>query len=273
MITFKLISGAAVALASSAQVLADSMHPYLDQKHTILLGGFRENVDARVYADADRAGTVGVDLGDLGMDEIDNSWMLEYRYRLGEKWQISAGAFTFRNSGTIAAERDFSFDGVDFKAGVVLDSELQVDTYIVDVLYKVYDSNRAEILVGGGLHIFDLSTEIETRLFVEDESKTGQRGENELMAPLPNLRMQGFYALTPKWALSATLGWLSITYDDYDGSFSYLHARTSYHFTDRFGVSLGYQYIDVDFTRDRERGETGFDASFHGPSLVLSYGF
>ena len=71
----------------------------------------------------------------------------------------------------------------------------------------------------------------------------------------------------------ATLGWLSITYDEYDGNFSYVHARTTYNFTDHFGVSLGYQYVDLDFTRDRDRGETGIEASFDGPSVVLTYGF
>jgi hypothetical protein len=272
MKAIRLIAGAVLVIASSTQVFAEPMHPYLDRKHTVLVGGFRQSVDAEVYADAENRGA-GVDLGDLGMDEVDNSWMLEYRYRLGENWQVSAGAFTFSNSGTIAAERDFSYDGVDFKAGVTIESELQIDTYMVDVLYKVYDSDRAEVLIGGGLHIFDLDTEIETLVSVDGGSRAGQRGESELLAPLPNLRMQGFYALTPKWALSATLGWLSMTYEDYDGSFTYLHARTSYQLTDRFGVSLGYQYIDIDLTRDRERGETGLDASFNGPSVVLSYGF
>ena len=152
-------------------------------------------------------------------------------------------------------------------------AEVQVDTYIADVLYKVYASDRAEILVGAGVHILDISAEIETRVFVEDQDRTSQRGGSDLLAPLPNLRLQGFYALTPKWALSATLGWLSITYDEYDGNFSYVHARTTYNFTDHFGVSLGYQYVDLDFTRDRDRGETGIEASFDGPSVVLTYGF
>lgn len=273
MKAIKVIAGSVLLMASSTQVFAESMHPYLDVKHTFLFGGFRENVNAEIYADSDRLGGADIDLGDLGMDEKDNSWMFEYRYRLGENWQISLGAFTFKNSGTIDAKRDFSYDGVDFKAGVVIDSELQIDTYMADILYKVYSSDRAEVLIGGGLHIIDLSTDIEARLFVDEDSITGQRGESALLAPLPNLRMQGFYALTPKWALSATLGWLSMAYEEYDGGFSYIHARSSYHFTDHFAASLGYQYIDLDFTRDRERGETGLDASFSGPSLVLSYGF
>ena len=73
--------------------------------------------------------------------------------------------------------------------------------------------------------------------------------------------------------LVGTLGWLSLEYEQYDGSFSYIHARTVYRLTEHFGIALGYQFLDMDLTVDRTRGDAGFDIQFNGPSLHLAYSF
>ena len=77
-------------------------------------------------------------------------------------------------SGSRTTSRDFTYDGVEFEAGTNIDTELDVNTYIVDVMYRVYGSDRAEVLVGGGLHIFDFSTEIEARISVGDLERSGK---------------------------------------------------------------------------------------------------
>ena len=46
-----------------------------------------------------------------------------------------------------------------------------------------------------------------------------------------------------------------------------------YRFTERFGVGVGYQYVDVDVTVDKSNGEAGFDIQFQGPTAYLSYSF
>ena len=38
--------------------------------------------------------------------------------------------------------------------------------------------------------------------------------------------------------LSATLGWLSLSYDRYDGDFRYLHLKGEYLVTDALGISF-----------------------------------
>jgi hypothetical protein len=91
---------------------------------------------------------------------------------------------------------------------------------------------------------------------------------------LPNLRFQGFYALNHRWGLILTGGWLSASYDDYDGDFTYLHLRTTYRVTDHFSASLGYQYTSFDLTHEKSRyRETEFDVDMDGPTIVFSYAF
>ncbi len=252
---------------------AESEHPQLSNKHTFIIGGFRESVDGELYAQADGRSKRAIDFGDLDIDDTQSSYMVEYRYRLNEKWLFTVSAYEFDTTGKIEAAREFEYDGVVFEAGASLKTTLKVDTYMLEALYSVYKTDKAEIHVGGGLHLFDFSTTIEARVFVGDQERTGSEGSDDILAPLPNLRAQGFYAFTPKWAVAGAVGWLSANYGDYEGSFIYVHARTTYRITERFGVGLGYQYVDVDLIHNKSNGEAGFDIQFSGPTASLSYSF
>jgi hypothetical protein len=118
-----------------------------------------------------------------------------------------------------------------------------------------------------------IATSFESRVFINDRERVGSRASDDLLAPLPNLRLQGFYAFSSKWALTTSLGWLSFNYDEYEGAFTYLHLRTTYRFSDRFGAALGYQYLDMDFSQNDAEGKVGLEAIFSGPSLHLTYNF
>jgi len=255
------------------QAQAESLHPQLDTKHMFIFGAYQQTFDGNIYANRDILPETKLNVGGLGIDNTETSFMAEYRYRFGKKWLFSFGAYKFDTEGKIEAGRDFNFDGVEFFAGARLDTNVSVDTYIVEALYSVYKSDRAQVLVGGGLHMFDFSVSIKTKVVVGDEELTDSESSDDLLAPLPNLRLQGFYALSPRWALAASIGWLSASYNDYSGSFSYLFARTTYRFTERFGGSIGYQFVDVELDHDKANGEAGVDIQFEGPTVSISYSF
>ena len=250
-------------------------HPYLDtsEKHIVMLGATRQNADVELRATRNALPEVGLELDDLGLDDRYNSWMAEYRYRINDRWGIFVGAFTFDVDGRREVTEEFNFEGTVFEAGASLDSELQVDNYIADVMYTAYRSDSAELLLGAGLHAFDLDVALEGRVFVGDLEATRSAADSQLLAPLPNLRAQGFYAITPRLGAAATVGWLSANYDDWDGDFLYLHARLHYRLKAGFGISAGYQFTDIDLTEEKSRGENEYDIRFDGPTVQLSYSF
>ena len=69
------------------------------------------------------------------------------------------------------------------------------------------------------------------------------------------------------------MGWLSANYDEYEGGYLFARMRANYRISDRFSLSLGYHYTDVDFTRDTRDKEIEFNTQFSGPAVQLSYGF
>ena len=261
--------------ATTATAQTEFFHPDLDpgQKHQLLLGFTRQDAKVELSAQRDPLPEASVDLDDLGTDDTYNSWLAEYRYRINDNWTLAAGAFTFEVDGTRTVSRDFNFDGVEFEAGVSLDTDIEVDTYIVDVLYTAYCSERSEVRVGGGLHMFDFNAELTGRVFAGDLEASRSNATDDILAPLPNLRAQGFYAFTPKLGASATMGWLSANYDDYDGSFLYLQARLMYRLEGGLGFSFGYQFTDIELEHDRSNGKSKYEIEFDGPTVQLSYAF
>jgi hypothetical protein len=262
-----------VSLFISLHAASEPLHKAMISKHTITVGVYDQDVHAGIFSRKTDGPSITVDTDKLGIGDAKTDWMLEYRYRTEKKWVFSASIYNYSSSSSGSVSREFEYDDVVFEAGVQIKSDVEIETYVIDALYKVYETDRAVLLVGGGLHLFDISTAVQARLSVDAADQITARASDDLLAPLPNLRLIGFYALSPKWAIHTTMGWLSFNYDDYDGAFSYIHLRGTYQIGKKFSVGLGYQYTDMDFTRTDDRGKAGIDAQFIGPSAFLAYSF
>jgi hypothetical protein len=185
-----------------------SRHPYFTNKHSISVGATRQTADSEVRSSVPYLPELSLSLDDLGVDKRDNSWMAEYRWRFKPKWGLVVAGYQFDNDGSLEVSKDFNFDGVEFEAGARVDTDLKVGTYIVDLMYQVYQSEKVEMMLGGGLHMINFDMKVKSSVFTDERDFTIQQGASDLLVPLPNIRFQGFYAITDKWALGLTAGWL-----------------------------------------------------------------
>ncbi len=176
----KHILALALATLPVTALCQEATHPYFrgDRNHALMLGATWQEADVELAATRNNLGGAKLALGDLGLNNDYTSWMAEYRYRISDRWSLSIGAYTFEVDGSREVARDFIFDGVEFTAGAALDTELEVDTYIVDVMYSVYRGERSEVMLGGGLHAFDLSAELSARVFIDDQERTGSSADS-----------------------------------------------------------------------------------------------
>jgi opacity protein-like surface antigen len=269
-----LLAAAACAFIPVSQAQEYGGGRFMAAKHVLGVGATYQKADAGLRASVPSLPETEIDLDDLGMDDSNTSWALEYRWRFAPKWLLVAMAYTFAEDGRRSVERDFNFDGTEFTAGTSVDTSLTLDTYIVNLLYQVYASDRAEIMLGGGLHAINLDNSITARAFIGDVDREVSSGDSELLAPLPNLKATASYRFGEKWGALLSLGWLSANYEDYDGSFVYAHPRIGYQISDKWGATLGYQYVDIDLTRKKSSNrEVALDATFTGPTLFLNYRF
>ena len=105
-------------LQAEEPVEKKKFHPLMGDRHTFILGVYNQDADAEFYADAGDIGGGSVNLGDLGMNEDYTSGMVEYRFRLNDKWLFSVGGYRFNTDGTLGVRRPFVYDGQEFEAGV-----------------------------------------------------------------------------------------------------------------------------------------------------------
>jgi hypothetical protein len=269
---------ALLLLALSAQSGADDAaspvgNSILRERHVLSVGIADQRVDARIRATADGFDPIGLDIQDLGVDNNDTSYYVDYRYRFKPRWAVIGGVYSFNGAGGRASRRDFNFDGAEYEAGAAIRADFDIDAYIVDVIYTVHRSESVEFAVGGGLHALDLGASISAEVRLDDESVRGSASGATLLAPVPNLRASAIWAVSERFTLHAVAGWLSANIDEYSGDFIYGHLRAMYQFSDSFGIALGYQRTEVNVTQERERSELSFDAELYGPTLTLTYSF
>ena len=250
----------------------------IEDTHTFKLGVISQEADIQVISTIEPLPPIEIDLtDDLGMDDSNESIYLSYRWRFGKKWSLSASIQQLELDGNGVASKDFNFDGEDFTAGAAVSTEFNVDTYLIDVTYSFIRSDKLEVFAGFGIHAFDIETVISGRVELEGGGDQiiaeGATASADFLAPLPNLRAGVTYMLTPKWEISAGIGWLSLEIDNIDGNYTYGKIGTEYRITDRFGIGAAYQLSQADITVDESDGFDAVDVEFSGPSIYLSYGF
>lgn len=268
----------ALALATLFSVAATAGNS-IEDTHLFQLGVYSQEADIQATSTIDPFPPIEIDLtDDLGMDDSSESIFLGYRWRFSEKWQLGVSFTRLELDGKGEASKDFNFDGEDFTAGVAVSTEYNMDTYLIDVGYSFIRNDQWEVVVGFGLHAFDIETVIDSQFALEGSSggvggTERLRANVDFLAPLPNARAGVTYMLTPKWEINAGIGWLSLEIDNIDGNYTYGEISTEYRITDRFGIGATYQFSEIDVTVDERDGFDAVDIEFSGPSIYLSYGF
>ena len=267
-------SAALWLLGALVPVLAQgAVNPVLTDTHTLRVGGYSQESDITISSTRDGGQEQELDLGELGLDEEHFAFTASYQWRFGERWSMELSWFSFQSDGSRTIEETFTFDGEEFRAGAKLALDFSVDSLLLDAFYSVYKSDNAELRIGGGLHAFNFSADLAASAEIGDIGASGTVADEELLAPLPNLRIDGLYAFSPRWSLYAGVGWLSANYGDFEGGYLFANTRLAFRVTDGFSLAIGYQVVDTDVTYNASRREVAFKSEYYGPTAYLSYSF
>lgn len=264
---------AALALFVSQAVAAESLHPWLDSRGSVYLGATNFTVDATMAK-----WTVGeevdyVNLGRLGVPENDADMWARLSTRLGSRWQVGFDYFTIDVAGGRSVSFDFEFGDLEVPVGASVDTSLDADFYVLSVNYAFYRSPRAELGFGLGVHGVELAYDLFAEVRAGSQVRTLGEEEDEFLAPLPNAALYGAYAFTPKLLGQLHGGWISLSYDEYDGQLLALHAQLAYLLTNRISVGLGFTMFDIDVERSRDVRRESYDLDLQGPRVFLAVVF
>lgn len=262
-----------LAMLIPQAAVAESLHPWLDRRVALSVGAVDFDVDATIAKWTEGEDVDYINLARLGVPESDTNLWARLGIRLGERWQLSMDYFTIDVAGGRAVNFDFEFGDLLVPVGASVDASLDVDFYVLSMSYAFYKSDRMEVGVGVGVHGVDLEYDMFAEARVGSEVRELGEEDDDFLAPLPNAALYASYAFSPRLLGQAQAGWISLSYDEYDGELLALHAQLAYLLTRRMSVGLGYTFFDFDVERDRGTRREYYDLDLEGPRVFLSMSF
>jgi hypothetical protein len=262
-----------LALLVPQAICAESLHPWFDRRVAVSIGVADFDVDATIAKWTEGEEVDYVNLARLGVPEGDTDLWTRLSARLGKRWQISMDYFTIDVAGGREVNFDFEFGDLVVPVGASVDASLDVDFYVLSMSYAFYRSDRLEIGAGVGVHGVDLAYDMFAEARVGSLVSALGEEDDEFLAPLPNAAVYATYALSPRLLGQVQAGWISLSYDEYDGELLALHAQLAYLLTARTSVGLGYTIFNFEVERDRGTRREFYDLDLQGPRVFFSLVF
>ena len=264
-------TGIFLAPAANAQ---EPYHPNLDQRRIeVRLGIFNLKSEALVSSTPPGRPTFELDLGAFGIDEDVEVPFISAAFPIGGHWNVNLEYFDYDENGVQQAQFDFEYEDLMVTAGARVDSKLGVKLLISNFGYLWRTSERGEIRVGLGIHFAELEVGIGATVFANGVIVSQGFAQEDLLAPLPNIYLGGRYALSPKWLAKMRLGWLSLSYQNWDGDLLALGVQLEYTVSKRFGIGFGFTHEDFDVAHEDSKGKEKYELDMTGPTLYLRANF
>jgi hypothetical protein len=209
------------------------------------------------------------------VDDKDGSpWItLKYRSR-NSNWGAWAAYWNFSGAGARIWEDELDLgDGTVIPVGAGVATEITTDWYIVEATYSFVNNETWDVGIGGGFHVVDIDTSLAVGATVGDESASRQLVKLDTLAPLPNILGYARWRISDRWQATARYGWFGLTYDEYDGRMTNLHALLLYDINERWAIEAGYQFVKLDVDVNEDNYTAIFDMDFDGPMLVGRFSF
>ncbi len=269
-----LVLAAVVLLAAGTAAAQSAVNPVLEDTFTFRAGVIRNDIDGTATVSREPLPVTPIGLNVLGLDDDDTSPWAAMRWRFGKRWALNLHYDRFEKNASAEIEDSFNFDGTVYPAGARLESDLRADAYVMDLSYSILRGRAYEAGIGVGVHAFDLDARIKGGIELGDIVETLDTSDQSLIAPVPNLRAFGTYAFGPNLSVTGSAGWLSASYEDWDGRFLYLRGTAEYRLWERWALGVGYQFTDIDIEHDRGGGDfEEYEFDLRGIQAYLGFSF
>lgn len=254
-------------LPFTGQSLAESFHAGLSDRWQFDISILSQEPTAKVRSTQSPDRETEIDLKRLGVDDRETAGQIGARYRINDKWWTVLAYSPLNVSGTNTTDRSFNFAGKTFPLSSSVSTDLELKTYIFAMDYAFQSSDTTEWGVGAGVHAIDLSIEFEGNL----NDLTVVSSEDDLLAPLPNLRIYMKHALSEKWLVGGSLGWLGADIDNYRGDLMIASVFVNYRVSENWTFGARYQGIDINLKIDNSPDQEAYDIRLPGIALNLTY--
>ena len=213
---------------------------------------------------------------ELGLPERGTIGGIAFGRRIGQRWRFELEHTTSRRRGSTLLRRDVAADGVTFKAGTPIQSDVKLATLRVNGGVSLLMSSEAEVGLSFGGEWVSLARRFDgsgVRDFAPpQQAPSAQRTSASDIAPIPMLGLYGHYAFAPAWRVTgrAELG--------VDGaSYRKLNLGVQWRATPNLALGAGYRHasanLDVLFGFIACCSRLALEYQARGPTLSLDLSF
>jgi hypothetical protein len=256
--------------ARAAEAATDNV---LDKTFTVYGGA--QIYQARGQFKATREGRpeISVNMDDLGLNENKATPVGGLNLRMAERWNLRFDYYGYHDHGNETADFSFDFEDVNIPVGAHVDSSLDLDAYVVNLAYDLIHTERVRLGVGAGVHAAVLDLKISGKITVAGNEMSLGQGEENFLAPLPNLYLSGAYGFSDSLILRFGGGWMSMKVGDFGGSLYFANAFLEYWPFQYAGIGAGYRYLKVDVDYKPGNIDQTYNVKLPGPLIYVTVGF
>lgn len=270
---------ALMAALSLCSLQARADKPIFGDSFHFSIGGMEQRADATFSATREGLPEFEMNMDDLDMDPEASTIWVGFTWQFAEKWGMSVSYSGFNTTGEVTANEDGNFDGVEWSVGATLDTDLDLDLYIIDLHWDFINTERSHFGAGVGLHVADLSSSAGARIEADVDGNPIEpidlgSSSAALTAPLPNVFIRGGHRFGDSWYLGGTAGYFALEVDKIGGDL--VTARGALEWrpgVGAFGLGVGYQYVSIKYDDKKGSTKRTVDADFYGPVLFVGVGF
>lgn len=206
------------------------------------------------------------------MQEQQQVFRIDGRYRFNEKHSIEAAWYSLNSSGSKTASKDFNIGDRNVSAGASIGSHLNTDIYKINYVYSFYHSDEVELGIGAGLYVMQLDFGLDGKATVNGNPIDLGDGAGSLVttAPLPVISFRLEYSPMKDFYVNYASDLFFIAFDGVRGSLSDNVLTAEYYFTENFGAGVGFNTTRMNLNLPGDNADLGLSHDVAGGLFYLT---
>ncbi len=269
--TTRLLVLACALVTTSAS--ADDLHPAMQSKFQLAVGGFFSARDFRASAGGTAGDILVPDIDfetAVGLKDAPELLIAGFGWRFTEKWHVDLQYFSSSRGSRTILQDTVEWQGLTYDAGADISASSKFDITRLVFSRDFWENGPHSLRLAGGLHYLDIDLAVSGVATLDDQSREFRRSVASASLPIPNVGAWYRYSPSRRWLFAARMDWFSANLGDYSGLILNTAASAKFAFNDYFSVGLAYEYFKVDGELRASNWKGNLKSSFDGPILGIT---
>jgi hypothetical protein len=270
----RFLLGAAALLLASLPALAQFPDDVPDT-FGLRIGGIFASFQNDVTVSNPNAPGTGIDLtGEHLTPDHKNTFRGEGYWNFLGRSYLDFGYVDFKLDGSRSITRDFTFNGLVYKAGAEVSGESRSRYIYAAYRYGLIRSQAVHLGLSLGVTYSSLSAKLSAKAGVQRPDGSvvegGASTERSIDVPIPLIGADLEFRIARRLTLGARARAIGATIDPYSGSWIEWTGNINWYISQNFGVGGAYEYQKLHLKKDESQPNAfTFDQRYEGPRAYL----